>query len=278
MPKKSKWFVVATEGATTDGRKISREWLEQMAANYDPKATYGARINVEHIKFRMLFEDEPHSKAYGDVLALKTEQREDGKLQLLAQIEPTDDLIKLTKARQKIYTSIEVDLDFADKGQAYLVGLAVTDSPASLGTEMLQFCAGATVNPLTERKQKADNLICEAVEFSLQLEESESEEKSVSIFAKVADLLKGKSKKDEARFADQTQAIELLSTHTAELSEKQTALLAENQAYATKIVELENKVAAIESQFAQLENVPANGYSERPVATGQDTPDGSRFF
>ena len=36
----SKWFVVATEGATTDGRVINRTWIEQMAANYHtPKPT-----------------------------------------------------------------------------------------------------------------------------------------------------------------------------------------------------------------------------------------------
>lgn len=33
---KSKWFRVAVEGATTDGRKIQRSWIEQMAKNYSP--------------------------------------------------------------------------------------------------------------------------------------------------------------------------------------------------------------------------------------------------
>ncbi|HHF4837666.1 TPA: GPO family capsid scaffolding protein, partial [Haemophilus influenzae] len=28
MAKTSKWFVVATEGATTDGRTINRTWIE----------------------------------------------------------------------------------------------------------------------------------------------------------------------------------------------------------------------------------------------------------
>lgn len=44
MAKTSKWFVVATEGATTDGRTINRTWIEQMAANYDPKNTVHALI------------------------------------------------------------------------------------------------------------------------------------------------------------------------------------------------------------------------------------------
>ncbi len=36
MATKSKRFRVGVEGATTDGRKIQREWLTQMAENYDP--------------------------------------------------------------------------------------------------------------------------------------------------------------------------------------------------------------------------------------------------
>ena len=44
-PLKSKFFRVATEGATTDGRAITREQIEQMAKNFDP-AKYGARVWV----------------------------------------------------------------------------------------------------------------------------------------------------------------------------------------------------------------------------------------
>ena len=46
---KSKFFRVAVEGATTDGRIIERAWLEQMAKNFDP-AKYGARIWMEHMR------------------------------------------------------------------------------------------------------------------------------------------------------------------------------------------------------------------------------------
>jgi hypothetical protein len=40
---------------------------------------------------------------------------------------------------------MEVSTSFADTGKAYLVGLAATDDPASLGTEMLQFSASAKI-------------------------------------------------------------------------------------------------------------------------------------
>ncbi|GGM31930.1 hypothetical protein GCM10009425_48120 [Pseudomonas asuensis] len=138
---RSKQFRVAVEGATTDGRTIERSWIEQMAANYDPKV-YGARIWMEH--FRSTLADSPF-RAYGDVLALSTGEVEisgEKKLALFAQIEPTDDLVNIVNnLKQKVYTSIEVNEKFGSSGQAYLVGLAVTDSPASIGTEMLSFAA-----------------------------------------------------------------------------------------------------------------------------------------
>jgi len=106
---KAKKFRVATEGATCDGRTIERAHIEQMAANYNPK-TYGARVNMEH--YKGLLPDGPF-KRYGDVLELSTAE-EEGKLRLYAVIDPTDELVSMTKARQKVYTSIEINPNFAD--------------------------------------------------------------------------------------------------------------------------------------------------------------------
>ena len=168
MPKsqKTKWFRVATEGATTDGRAIQRVWIEQMAKNFNP-AKYGARVWIEHM--RGMLPDSAFA-AQGDVLALRTQEVEDGKLGLFAQIKPLESLIAMNKAGQKLYTSIEVDPNFADTGEAYLVGLAVTDTPASLGTELLTFAAGAKVNPLANRKTNPNTVFAEALEFTLELE------------------------------------------------------------------------------------------------------------
>ncbi|MCI3205818.1 MULTISPECIES: GPO family capsid scaffolding protein [Pandoraea] len=169
MAKKSKFFVVATEGDTTDGRKIDAEQITQMAGNYDPVNTYGARVNMEHIKG--LYPDSPF-RAYGDVTALKTQKNASGKLQLLAQIDPTDDLVKMTNQdRQKVYSSIEIAPNFANSGEAYLYALAVTDNPASLGTEMLKFSAGAASSPLAARKSAPENLFTAAVPFTLEFED-----------------------------------------------------------------------------------------------------------
>ena len=275
MAKTSKWFVVATEGATTDGRTINRTWIEQMAANYDPKK-YGARVNLEHIKWRYMWNDDPHSKCYGDVVGLKTEENAEGKLQLLAQIDPTDDLIKLNKDRQKIYTSIECDPNFADTGEAYLVGLAVTDNPASLGTEMLVFSAGASANPLNNRKEKAENLFTAAIETELDFEGWNGDEHQ-SVFAKIKALFSKKEKSDDERFADQTQAIELLAEQTKETLEKLTALSDDLAKQKAEIEEIKAGNAEIQATFAELKK-PVEPENPRPLVYGEQPETDGRFF
>ena len=267
MAKTSKWFVVATEGATTDGRTINRTWIEQMAANYDPKK-YGARVNLEHIKWRYMWNDDPHSKCYGDVVGLKTEENAEGKLQLLAQIDPTDDLIKLNKDRQKIYTSIECDPNFADTGEAYLVGLAVTDNPASLGTEMLVFSAGASANPLNNRKEKAVNLFTAAIETELDFEGWNGDEHQ-SVFAKIKALFSKKEKSDDERFADQTQAIELLAEQTKETLEKLTALSDDLAKQQTELTKVKATNESIQAKFTTLEKAPSADFGKRPIVAGE---------
>lgn len=266
MAKQSKWFVVATEGATTDGRTINRTWIEQMAANYDPKK-YGARVNLEHIKWRYMWNDDPHSKCYGDVVGLKTEENAEGKLQLLAQIDPTDDLIKLNKERQKIYTSIECDPNFAESGEAYLVGLAVTDNPASLGTEMLVFSAGASANPLNNRKEKAENLFTAAIETKLEF--AEEQEPVPSILEKIKGLFAKKAKTDDERFADQTQAIELLAEQTKETLEKLTALAADLAKQQAELAEMKATNESIQAKFTTLEKAPSADFGKRPIVAGE---------
>lgn len=246
MTQKSKWFVVATEGATTDGRKISREWLSQITQNYDPKK-YGARVNLEHFRWRYFDPTDAHSFSYGDVLAVKTEENADGKLQLLAQVEPTEALVKLVKEKQKVYTSVEIDLNFADTGEAYLVGLAVTDTPASLGTEYLKFCAKAEHSPLAERKQKPENLVGEAVEANLVFTEE-----AQPFFNKLKAMF---TKTDnDGKFAEHEKAMELLAEQFSNLQ--------------TENNRLQTELESLKAEFAELEKQDSKNYTPRPVATG----------
>jgi hypothetical protein len=56
----------------------------------------------------------------------------------LCAVDANAQLVAINKKGQKLFTSCEIAPNFAGTNRAYLVGLAVTDSPASLGTEMLR--------------------------------------------------------------------------------------------------------------------------------------------
>ena len=252
--KKKYWFIVAQEGRTVDGRVIKGEWLEQMAKNYDTKV-YGARINVEHLKFRIFWKDELHSKSLGDVLALKTKKNKDGKIQLLAQIDPTQDLIDLNKDRQKIYTSVEINTNFAESGEAYLVGLAVTDSPASLGTEMLKFSNTnkSELNNFSQSEtfkltldEKKENIMDENQNETEHLTEKVEKE---SFLERFRNMFK-KEKNDM-----ETAVLELAEMHNKE-SEKLTELEAKLTTLSAEKAELETKFNALQEEFNALRNTP----------------------
>lgn len=256
---KSKWFRIAVAGDTTDGREIQADWILQMAQNYNPN-TYGARINIEHIRGVM-----PDSVfgMYGDVLALKTEKvtiDSEEKDALFAQIEPTETLIELNKKKQKVYTSMEVDENFANKGSAYLIGLAVTDSPASLGTEMLQFAANAKVNPLADKKQRPENLFTAAQEVTLEFEEvKEQQSYSAGLIEKVKSIFSKQEKaekKSAESFSETEQAIVEIAQETA------------NQGQVVSKIEIEFKTLntsheQLQNDFKELKN-KLDGEPETP--------------
>lgn len=136
-----KKFRVAVSGSTVDGREISPVHLREAAENFNPDV-YAARVNVVHYLSPC-----PSSEfsAMGDVTALSTEDITEGPLAgrtaLYAEIEPTERMKQLVADGKKIYSSIELHPQFSVNGRAYLVGLAMTDTPASLGTERLKFTA-----------------------------------------------------------------------------------------------------------------------------------------
>ncbi|EOG7713444.1 GPO family capsid scaffolding protein [Vibrio parahaemolyticus] len=134
MSKTSDWKIVATEGATVDGRQISAAQIKEMGESYSPEL-YAALIWPEHSRSHWnVFE----GNNWGEVPEVKAEKRA-GKLRLLAKITPNELLLSANKKGQKLYTSIELHPDFQGTGRAYLIGLAVTDSPASTGTTRLKF-------------------------------------------------------------------------------------------------------------------------------------------
>lgn len=270
---RSNWFRVAVEGATSDKRTIKRSWLEQAAKNFNPK-TYGARIWLEH--FRSLLPDSPF-KAYGDVLAVKAEEVEiagQKKLALFAQVEPTPELIAMNKAKQKIYTSVELDDSFADSGEAYLVGLAVTDSPASLGTDVLSFSMQKPESsPFKDRHYSDTSMFTEAIEIEdLTFEEVEDAKPGVGakLLSTVKSLLSGKQARDDEQFAQVAEAVEAVAEHVKDLPEKFASLEGKQGDLDTQLTQFGQ---ALDELKQQLSRTPDPQQRQRPVATGGDQVD-----
>jgi len=276
MPQKSKWFRVATEGATTDGRAIQRSWIEQMAKNFNP-AKYGARVWIEHM--RGLLPDSAFA-AQGDVLAVKAEAVEDGKMALFAQIKPLESLVAMNKAGQKLYTSIEVDPNFADTGEAYLVGLAVTDTPASLGTELLTFAQqNPAANPLAGRKASKDNLFSAATEFTLELEPEATEATTGALTAAVDKFTAVLTKLMGSDKSAPPPDVEKHSTQAPDIAAALTAMQDMAQAFSTQQAKDAKALADLESKFTQLQKEHKDlvtklsnesGDPQRPAASGGD--------
>ena len=277
MASKSKFFRVATEGATTDGRKIERKWIEQMAKNFN-RATYAARVWLEH--YRGTVPGGPFD-ALGDVIAVEARTVEDGKLALFAQIEPLPTLVEMNKKKQKLYTSIEVHPEFADSGEAYLSGLAVTDSPASLGTEMLAFAAGATANPLAARKADTDTLFSEAVPLVLEFEDAAPAGDGgalaavVAMFSKTLEKLTGNQPPADTKPVQQHSASTVDANVQAALAQATTVM----QAFATQQAKDSTALAELNGKFNTLQGAhdelvkklsATPGGNGRPAATGGD--------
>ncbi len=265
MSTSSKFFRVATEGATTDGRNIDRAWIDQIAKNFN-RAKYGARVWLEHIRGVL---PDSQFKAYGDVIAVEARDVEEGKRALFAQIEPLPELIAMNKAKQKLYTSIEVTPKFGDTGEAYLTGLAITDSLASLGTEVLAFAQQKPeASPFKGRKSHPDALFSEAVALDLELEDDDD----TSIGAKFSQGLKtvlakvkGQGKSTDARFADVVAGFEELGAVFAEQAEQHSQLQTSHDKLSRDFAALK---AEHEGLVQKLEGTPSQQHKQRPAATG----------
>lgn len=258
----SKPFAIATEGPTIDGRNISRQWITDMAKNYDPK-TYTAVANLEHFLSSL---PDGIFKAYGKVVSLATQEATilgEKKLQLTAIVDASQEIVDLQKKGQKAFASIEVLNNFIGKGIAYLSGLAFTDQPASLGTEAMQFSHGGAAG---ERFAVKDEI---SIEFVADNKPTIGE----SLFGKVKELLgKGKKQADE-QFADQAQAIEAIAGSQKELHDQFADAGKKAETAAAQFKALQEEHAALKQQFADLNQklgtTDGDG-TQRPAATGSD--------
>ncbi|MEY0996689.1 GPO family capsid scaffolding protein [Providencia rettgeri] len=266
MTKKSKPVRLCVEGATTDGRKVQRQWLTDIAKNYDP-SVYGARINMEHLNYEWM-------PRFGDVESVYTEEISEGalkgKLALYGILSPTDSLIEMNRKRQKVYTSVEINPNFSDMNSAYLVGLAVTDNPASLGTSMLEFSAGADKTAtFSERKQDKDNVFTAAEETVIEFTEEKNKPEKPSLKDRIMAKFSRERQRNDVELNDIHQAVELCAEEQTETAQKLTRL--ETQVKALSGIKKENETLRSELDQLKKDLSQQDNQQHRPTSFGGNT-------
>lgn len=260
--KLRKKFRVASSGATIDGRQIKGEWLKQAAENYDP-SEYAARINVDHQKW---------TGAFGDIHGFEVKEQ-DGRVDLYADIELNERGRWVNEAGQKMFASIELHDSVPNMSGMYITGMAMTDQPASMRTERLQFSAFS-------RNKTVLTFDTELTAEEIQAFMADDEDKPTSPNAWAAGLRKFVSdkfavlgKSHDKGIAGVQEAVGGIVTDLTEQFTKRAQADAEriDQLTAT-VTELQTQLGTVSEDFKQLKSSldgkPANEFKQRPASTG----------
>lgn len=263
--KPRKKFRVAVSGNTVDGREIQPQHLRDAAANYSQEV-YGARVNIEHY-----LSPYPGSDfgAMGDVAALSTEDITEGPLAgrtaLYAEIEPSDRMVQMTNKGEKVYSSIELHPQFALNGKAYIVGLAMTDTPASLGTERLKFATQQRASVMAFNNQQAEPpMFSEAIEAEVMELTAQRSDEGAKWYSRVMGIISKGQKTDDQRFSQMHQVVEAVAQSQSEQIDQFNASELDRQQDKAAIQKLTTDLAALRQQ---LEGTDGN-FSQRQPANG----------
>ena len=245
-----KKFRVAVSGTTIDGREISGQMLRRAAENYDPDV-WGSRVNVEHMLSRM-----PSSEfsAVGDVISLSTEEITEGKLAgrtaLYAEIEPTDRMTQMLNDGKKIYSSIELEPNIEAVGGPYVIGLAMTDTPASLGTERLKFAAQQRASIMQFSNSAGEvAMFTECMEAELVASVQDSTEESRKWFSRVMTLISKTRNTDSEQFAHVREAVESIATEQAGLLDRFHAMEEQQRSDRASLEALTRELTELKAQL-----------------------------
>lgn len=268
---KTKFFRVAVEGKTVDGREITRDMIQQMADTYVP-ATYTARINCEHLRG---YSPEGPFNAWGDVFAVKAEQvdvelggKTEKRLALFAQLDVTDQAREYNKAGQKIFPSVEVAPNFSGTGKAYLVGFAVTDTPASIATQAMKFSA-------RDDKRKDNLLTVDDDGFEIEVEEVPAGDIVTGAFGamkKFFDTFGRASAPENVPPVEQPKpvpgtfdAAAFMSGFSAEMEKMTGSITKSFSAFETRLARMDADHKALAES---VEKAPSGKYNARPLTSG----------
>ena len=273
---------IAKSGATTDGRKLPKEALAAMSKNYD-RNVYAARLNIEH--YLSVYPDSLFSEQ-GDVLSLSTEPAPNNEIYLIAEMDTSSTVDDLWAKGKKRAFSIEYDPNFADIGQPYLVGLAVTSTPASLGTQFSNQQNTAAPNTLkfvfTENSVGFDDHTNYTVEHLSMSDPTTTNDQSTSPPAATTTTASHAS--EHFNVALQQFSAELAAVR-AERDQLKADLIQKTAEFSTKLADKDTEhAAALASKDAEIvelnKQIPAEGYKATPKFTGResDGKDGKSYL
>lgn len=278
-----RFFRVAVEGDTTDGRKITRQDILDCAETFNPQL-YGVRINLEH--YRSIIPGGPFDML-GDVTAVKADEIDlpvgnvtQKVMGLFAAITPLPAFVDINKKKQKVFSSIEIGQNCRGTGKAFLVGMAATDSPASFGTEALEFAA-KTPGFYSNRKLAADNLLCQAHEIPQEVftaEQPDAEADPTGILASAKAFFDRFTKAPEAVQQQQTppevqtlaapaaapqgDALAAFGMMFGQMSTAIDRIATDNTAALTKLT------ADLAALTTKVDATPSGSFTRRTPATG----------
>ncbi|NBC35558.1 hypothetical protein GTZ99_03195 [Novosphingobium sp. FSY-8] len=267
---KTKPILLATAGSTVDGREITDMELEQIVSSFDPK-TYGARVNLEHIRG---ISGQAPFQAYGDVLSVSLGEVDvnfNGKMEkrkaLFGVLDLTDNAKALIDAGQKVYPSIEILPNFGGKGFSYLGGVALTDSPAAIATERMQF----------NRFRPDATVLSADAATAIEADDGEGTTESVrGLIAGFSAMLDKVAATFAPKVENQTQPETPATPAPADFSALRPALEAFGQTVAASIEGLRTEFRAEADTLAvklkkleeTRETTPATSFRARPLADG----------
>lgn len=265
MGKKSQFFRAFVEGSTiSDGRTITAGMIDDIVATHDNE-TYTPRINIEHIAG---YSPEPPFNGYGSVIAVKAQDdtfkiagKDEKRRALYMQVDANDQLVDLAARDQKPFPSVELTPDYAGSGKIGLIGLAFTDTPASIGTQSLKFSRTAPGSIFAAGTEAP------AIEFEADPVDAKGIAASVKdgVFAALSAVFS--TKKEEPK-----PPVQELPKTPANDNDFSALAAAIGDSVATKLQPVLDGQAATEARFKaiedQLATTEAPGTFSRPPATG----------
>ena len=192
---------------------------------------------------------------------------------LYATLSVLPELVEANQKGKKIFTSIEFYPKFADTDRAYLVGLAVTDQPASRGIEPLRFNRNADAlrtdindqelilmtkdktNPVTKNTDPAD----QPTPQNDNTQDLNNQSEGDGFLQKLSNMFASKKSGMSA------QEQELVLESFKKLNEKTDDVAKANEGLQTELSELKT---AFEELKTQLSTQPATNLTNTPPATG----------